>query len=93
MRMTCDIPGGNGCNVYLDGEKLRYCIEADDLEGWARCAVQDAHGRLISDHRYDDGLMVEMRVGSVTFTFDPPEERTKAEAWHVERKPDAFLAS
>jgi len=35
--------------VYVDGEKIHRCIEADEEEGYAVCYLADEHGRLILD--------------------------------------------
>lgn len=67
MRMHRSFPGGHGCNVYLDGEKMTDCLMADDAEGWAACMFHDAAGRIV---HADGQVMTEIRRGVVRFDFD-----------------------
>ncbi len=85
MKMHRDVPGGDHCDVYLDGVKIFTCHEADDSEGWARCHMLDSWGRIITDPESDDGMRFEIRRGAVSFAFIPPEERQKAERYWSEQ--------
>jgi len=53
MRLTVDEALDRGLigkvEVYVDGKKVRRCIEADEEEGYAVCYLEDEHGRLILD--------------------------------------------
>lgn len=53
MRLTVDEALERGLigkvEVYIDGEKVRRCIEADEEEGYVVCYLADEHGRLILD--------------------------------------------
>jgi hypothetical protein len=73
MRMNRERIGGQFCSVYLDGVKQRYCIEADDVEGWALCGVVNSEGRLVYDSDGWERTKVETREGRVELRFDPPE--------------------
>lgn len=85
MQMHRDVPGVRYCSVFLDGAKLTYCLVADDAEDWALCALEGADGRLAYDVDYVEGVRTEFRYGTVTFTFDKPEERQKAERYWAEQ--------
>lgn len=53
MRLTVDEALDRGLidkvEVYVDGKKVRRCIEADEEEGYVVCYLEDEHGRLILD--------------------------------------------
>lgn len=53
MRLTVDEALERGLignvEVYLDGEKVRRCIEADEEEGYVVCYLGDEHGQFILD--------------------------------------------
>jgi hypothetical protein len=83
MRIHRDIPGAHTVSVYLDGEKLTRCLMADDEEGWAACMFEDAKGHAVmfeavdGEGHWQNGAepITEIRRGTVTFAFDPPEGR------------------
>lgn len=92
MYMTRTMPGGEHVDVYLNGEKLTACFAADDVAGWAECAMKSPQGRFMLDRNavldaynmppaYDlaGGLMTMTRYGKVEFVFDSDEWRAVAE--------------
>lgn len=80
MRITPYVAGGHHATVYLDGEKLQWCVEADDIEGWARCVITGPDGRPVHSPAYDEQERTEIRRGAVRIAFDDPAWRQLAEA-------------
>ncbi len=53
--------------IFLDGEFLPDCVEADSHEGWARCLVRDAEGHYIVEPGHMQVYQTEVRRGRVEF--------------------------
>lgn len=53
-------------DVYLDGERLDKCFEADDEAGYARCYATDDNGQPIVDGSGED-LVTVTKYGKVEF--------------------------
>lgn len=78
MRVHVDtVPRAWEMEVYLDGEKADLCIEADDAEGWIRCLVRGANGKVAHNEDHSGWLEVTRhghvelrRVGSHSALFD-----------------------
>jgi hypothetical protein len=56
---------GDMYEVYLDGKKLTSCIEADDIEGWARCFKRGNDGRFILTEDLQE-IETEILTGEIT---------------------------
>ena len=77
MRIDVNHPRARHCQPYLDGKPVRYCIEADDEEGWVKRYKADVNGEItvnqLADN--DDGLLtVETLHGKVELVFSDKEE-------------------
>lgn len=65
-------PLGRYLDVYLNGEKLMMCAEANDIEGVARIYHFSTDGRPVVD---SDGEPTVVEVyGDVAFMFRGPQE-------------------
>ena len=70
MRMFIWHPAAKYCRVYLDGKPARYCIDADDEAGWAKCYKADEHGIIVNRDAADrEELEVETLHGEVRFEW------------------------
>jgi len=76
MRIDVNHPRAMHCQPYLDGEPVRYCIEADDEEGWVKRYKTDANGQIIvnQDAPEDEMLTVETLHGKVELVFKDAAE-------------------
>lgn len=77
MRITPTVAGAHHAKVYLDGEELTRCVEADEDEGWARCTVQKDDGHILVEMGEP---VEEIKRGAVRVEFDDPAWRQLAEA-------------
>lgn len=72
MRVSCDpnskywIPKPHYCDVFLDGERLLRCQEADEEGAWADVHVLDERGKGVFE---GPTLKMERRYGRVEFRF------------------------
>lgn len=71
MKITESHPLARDVFVSLDGERLNYCIMADERQGIAEVALLDADGK---PQREDGRLLTEIRRGQVSFTAKPGHE-------------------
>lgn len=70
-RVSANIGDGYKARVTLNGVDVPYCLEADDIEGWARCADMDMPVRdpwWMSD-LHPDGQQ-HIRYGKVEITME-----------------------
>ena len=67
-RITAGDPGAEEVVVYLDGELLEWCIEADDVEGYALAHDSAFDWLSLKEPKKLQGC-VEFRPG----TFDGPQ--------------------
>lgn len=51
--------------VFLDGKNLSACIEADDVEGWAKCMKMDEDGMYLLTEDLKE-FETEILTGEIT---------------------------
>ena len=52
---------GSGIEVYLDGQRLKGCVTADDKTGWVTVHEYDAGGRVILNAKRTAASRVRLR--------------------------------
>lgn len=83
MKANSDCKGAQCLDVYLNGERLEDCIEADEESGTAWVTFRDAddhlvHEKLAPPRTYiHEMAMVQKVRGKVEIRITPPEGQTE----------------
>lgn len=67
--------------VHLDGAEVRWCVEADDVEGWVDVIVEEnGKAKMEPDPEQPGGerLVIQRRTGRVQFLMPTTEGQSDA---------------